>query len=231
MQLLAAVWRTFILYGIILLVMRAMGKREVGHLSPFDLVVAIMIAELAAIPIEQPGIPLLQGLVPIVILAGLQIALAKISLWDVRARALISGVPSIVVARGKVIEPEMRKLNYNLNDLLAQLRDKGHFCLSEVDWAMVECSGKLSVVPKANQRPVVTGDLGLSTAAERMPYALVLDGYLDRTVMEQAGVTEEQLGRKAREQGGRGMDDILFAGTDRHGELYLQLKEKRRRGT
>ncbi|MDQ7794749.1 MAG: DUF421 domain-containing protein [bacterium] len=230
MQLLAAVWRTFVLYGVILLVMRAMGKREVGHLSPFDLVVAIMIAELAAIPIEQPRISIFQGLVPILILAGLQIALAKLSLWNIRARSLISGVPSVVVARGQVVEPEMRRLNYNLNDLLAQLRDKGHFCLSEVDWAMVECSGKLSVVPKADQRPVVASDLGVSTGSERMPLALVLDGYLDRPVMRQAGVTEEQLLTKARELGGQRLSDILFAGTDRQGRLYLQLKEKRRRG-
>ncbi len=227
---LTVLWRAFILYVVILLVMRAMGKREVGHLSPFDLVVSIMIAELASIPMEQVGIPLFQGLIPIFTLVGLQILLAKLSLWSVRIRSLISGVPSVVIAHGKLVESEMRRLRYNLHDLLAQLRDKGHFCPSEVEWAVVECSGKLSVVPRSDQRPVVTGDLGVGTGKEHFPRALVLDGYLDREALRETEVTEEHLLAEIRTQGGLRLQDVLFAGIDRRGRLHLQLKDERRRG-
>jgi uncharacterized membrane protein YcaP (DUF421 family) len=217
------------MYGLVLVVMRTMGKREMGQLSPFDLVVAVMIAELAAIPLERVDAPLLPGMIAILTLMGLEILLAKLSLAGTAARRMISGKPSVVIARGKLVEEEMRRLNYNLDDLMAQLRQKGHFSPAEVEWAVLECSGNLSVVPVGDQRPVVTGDLHVNPGDEHLPRTIILDGELDPGALAAAGLTREQLLDQVRGKGGKGVTDVLFAGTDRQGELSVQLKARSRR--
>ncbi|HSW11025.1 MAG TPA: DUF421 domain-containing protein [Bacillota bacterium] len=229
MQVLLVIGRTFLMYGLVLVVMRTMGKRELGQISPFDLVVAVMIAELAAIPLERVDAPLLPGMIAILTLAGLEILLARTSLAGIAARRIISGRPSLIIARGKLVEEEMRRLNYNLDDLLAQLRRKGHFGPAEVEWAVLECSGDLSIIPVGNQRPVVTGDLGVTTGDERLPRALILDGELDREALAATGLTEKQLLAEVKRKGAKDMRGVLFAGTDRQGELYVQPKAHRRR--
>jgi uncharacterized membrane protein YcaP (DUF421 family) len=228
-QVLLLISRAFLMYGLVLVVMRAMGKREMAQLSPFDLVVAVMIAELAAIPLERVDAPLLPGMIAILTLMGLEILFARLSLASIAARRIISGRPSVVIARGKLVEEEMRRLKYNLDDLLAQLRRKGHFGPAEVEWAVLENSGDLSVLPIRDQRPLVTGDLGVTIKDEQLPHAIILDGKLDSQALADAKLSRKQLLGEVKLKGGQAFEDVLFAGTDRNGQVYLQLKTAKRR--
>ncbi len=171
-------YRTVVLYLAVLLAVRIMGKREVGELSAFDLVVAIMIAELAAMSMERINMPLHEGLVPIFTLVGLEILLSYLSLKSHTIRGLVDGAPSIVIANGKIVEKELRKLRYNVSDLIGQLREKDVANIADVEYAVLETSGELSVVLKSSKRPVTPEDLGLPTKYEGLPVPLIFDGHI-----------------------------------------------------
>ena len=139
--------RTLILYILIIVVLRLMGKRQVGQLQPSELVVALIIADLAAVPMSEVGIPLINGIIPIITLFIMEELLSYISMKSERARGLISGKPSILIERGTIIEDELRRIRYNINDLLEQLRLKNFSNVEDVSYAILETSGQLSVIP------------------------------------------------------------------------------------
>ena len=189
----ASVWRTVIIYFIVLLAVRLMGKRELAQLSPFDFVVAIIIAELAALPMEEKNIPLWEVFIPLGVLVLLEIGLSYIALKSEKARGWIYGFPTVVVAQGKILDSNMRKLRYNTNDLLAQLRDKGIFDVSEVEYAIMEVPGTLSVMPKAGKRPVTPQDLNLKPQEAEIPITVILDGSIHRQNLADLNLQEEMI--------------------------------------
>jgi len=169
--------RTLLLYAIVIVAMRLMGKRQIGQLQPFELVVTLLLSELAAIPMENPGIPLIYGLTPILTLLTAQVILSFISLKSERARSLICGTPNVLIENGKIMEHELQRLRYNLSDLLEQLRANNIPNVADVEFAILETSGQLSVVPKSQKRPVITEDLQLDTKYEGIPYTVKESGY------------------------------------------------------
>ena len=171
MEILTVLLRTLLFYFIIALVYRFMGKREVGELSIMDLIVSILIAELAAIAIDKHEESLLITIIPICVLVIIQIIVAKISLKSTNIREKIEGEPSVIINRGKINFKEMLKQRYNLDDLLTQLREKGIRSIEKVDYAVLETSGKLSVFEK-----------GKDTS---YPLPLVLDGTIDYETLTQ----------------------------------------------
>ncbi|MEW6448317.1 MAG: DUF421 domain-containing protein [Bacillota bacterium] len=179
----AVFYRTVVIYFMVLLVMRLMGKREIGQLSPFDFVVAIIIAEVAALPMEEPEIPLLRGLLPLFVLAGLEVVFSYAALHSRWFRRMMCGTPQLVIWDGQILHREMRRARYNLDDLMAQLREKGYPDPAEVACAVLENSGRLSVVPRGESQPVTRGDLGLESGSTGLPRILVADGeVLDRNL-------------------------------------------------
>lgn len=160
------IYKTLLLYIFIIIVYRIMGKKEVGQLSIVDLIVTILIAELAAISIEQVDSSILVSIVPILVLVVMQITLSYISLKSNKFRNFIDGKPSVIINRGKVNFSLMSKIRYGLDDLLSQLREKGVKSLEEVDYAVLENSGNLSVFQKTKDYPmplIVDGKLNMET--------------------------------------------------------------------
>ena len=147
-------FRTVVIYFFILLVLRLTGKREIGQLSPFDFVVAIIIAEMAAIPLENLDVPIWHGLLPVAILGLLEFSFAWVILMNRKIRLLLYGKPQVVIKNGKVLASEMKKAKYNLDDLMLQLREKDIFNIQDVEFGVLECSGKLSILPKSQKRGV-----------------------------------------------------------------------------
>lgn len=146
--------RALVVYAFVLASMRLMGKREIGNLSPFDLVVAITIAELGALPLQQQDIPLTHGIAPIVVLALLHVVMAAACLKYQGVRRVIIGEPTVIIENGKIISSNMKRLRYNINDVMTQLRGEGYFNVADVEFAVLEPSGSLSVLPKSQARPV-----------------------------------------------------------------------------
>ncbi|HIQ63582.1 MAG: DUF421 domain-containing protein [Christensenellales bacterium] len=216
--------RAAILFLTAVLVIRMMDKRQVSQLQPFELVIAIMIAELAATPMEDVGTPLLYGVAPMLTLLVLHSALSLLSLKSQRLRAFISGKPSILVKQGVVQEKELRRICYDLNDLLEELRAGGILNPAEVGTAILETSGKMSVFPRAQSRPVTPEDMQLPAAYEGIPLTLVLDGEVQHHNLRIGGLDEAWLQAKLSEFGFSGPGDVLLASLDTRGVLLAQGK-------
>ncbi|MGG4146987.1 DUF421 domain-containing protein [Paenibacillus algorifonticola] len=151
MEFLTLVLRTILIYFIVFLIMRFMGKREIGKLSVFDLVISVMIAEIAVIVIEDLDRTMWEGIVPMVILMLVQVGMAFVALKNRKLRQLFDGKPSIIMAKGKLNRDVMRKQRYNLDDFMLQLRENQITRISDVEFAILETSGKLSVIPKSTE--------------------------------------------------------------------------------
>ena len=149
--------RALILYILVVIVMRIMGKRQIGQLQPFELVIAIMISELAAVPMQNTGIPLVYGIIPILTLLILQLLISYLSIKSIRFRALICGKPAMLLKKGRIRESELRKEMYTLSDLLEQLRINNCPNVSDVEYAILETSGQLSVIPKSQKKAADAG--------------------------------------------------------------------------
>ncbi|MDQ0254250.1 uncharacterized membrane protein YcaP (DUF421 family) [Evansella vedderi] len=208
--------RTVVIYIVILLVFRIMGKREIGELSVVDFVISIMLAELAVISIENENAPIAKQIIPMLVLMCIQITLAFVSLKNEKLRKFIDGSPSILIRRGKIDEKEMRKQRYNFDDLMMQLRQKNIKYLSDVEFAILEPSGDLSVIeketgPDAKRHP------------HYLPLPLILDGKIKQDHLTQLGKTEFWLRQELRKLGYRDITKISFCSLDRNDRLYVDL--------
>jgi len=222
--LIEAIYRTVFIYFIVLIMIRLMGKREIGQLSPFDFVVAIIIAELAAIPMESVDIPLWRGIVPLLTLGALEVMLSYAALYSHGLRKFMDGAPQVVIQNGRIIREEMRKARYNLDDLLGQLREKGIYAVNDVEYGILEPSGRLSVILKSQKRPVTPEDLSISTGYEGLPTVLVMDGVIMKDNLKQAGLSEAWLVEKLLERGVSPQSVFLATiGTD--GRLYVDQRD------
>lgn len=217
-------FRALILYSLVVVVMRIMGKRQIGQLQPFELVVAIMISELAAVPMQDTAIPLINGIIPILTLLIAQMSLSFISMLSVRARGIICGKPSVLVENGKINEFNLRKEMYTLNDLLEQLRNSNVFNIADVEFAVLETNGQLSIIPKSQKRPINPEDMNVSTKYEGLPLDLIIDGRIMVKNLNKANLDVSWLKNKLNNLGITNLNDVLFASLDTSGNLYYQEK-------
>lgn len=223
--MLVLVIRTLILYGIVIMAMRIMGKRQLGELQPSELVVAIMISDLASVPMQAIDIPLLSGIVPVLTLIVAEVMMSYLSLKSKTVRKFLSGEPSIVVYDGRINEDELEKMRFNINDLLEELRLNGCHDVSDVAVAVVETSGKLSVIPKDNARGVTVEDLKLENVRhDGLPCTIVSDGTLNDHELKRANKDHIWLTKEIHKRGIKDIKEIFIASLDAEDELFIQLK-------
>lgn len=168
--------RSIILYIIVLIVMRLMGKREIGQLQPFELAIAIMIADLASVPMSEIGIPIINGIIPILGLLVMHLIISYINLKSMKMRQLICGKPSILIYRGKIDENIMRKERFTVNELQERLRANNINDINDVEYAILETSGQVSIIEKPNKRTTIPEDFNIMPEYEGISYDLVIDG-------------------------------------------------------
>lgn len=218
--------RTLILYALVIFALRLMGKREIGQLQPFELVVLLMISDLAAIPSENVGIPLMAGIIPILVLVLTSILLSYIELKSERARGILNGTSSILIERGKIMERELVRNRLPLSDLVEELRMKSIANIADVDYAILETNGQISVLTKSLKRPVTPEDLMLQPHYEGLPIVLIMDGKLNRANLAHASKDLAWLDEEIKKYKLNGIEEVLFASLDSSGDLYLQEKQK-----
>ncbi|WP_078379557.1 DUF421 domain-containing protein [Sutcliffiella halmapala] len=209
--------RTIFLYIVILFIFRVMGKREIGELSVLDLVVFIMIAELAVVAIENPKDELLTALLPMFILMGVQIVLAYISLKSQRIRDIIDGKPSVIINKGKIDEKAMKKQRYNFDDLLVQLREKNVKNVADVEFAILEASGKLSVFEKNQDKE--------NNEEGTLNLPLIMDGVIQEEHLVEIGKTNLWLRQQLRGLGYKDFKNISFCSFN-NGVFFIDIKEE-----
>ena len=221
--------RTVLMYFVVFAVMRLMGKREIGKLSVFDLVISIMIAEIAIFIIEDPDKPLLDGIAPLLVLVIIQISLAYLMLKNEKLRRWFDGKPSMLIENGHINREEMRKQKYNLDDLALQLRMKDVTDIKDVEFAILETNGSLSVFTKAD-REAETGDRSKRNEDARktgyggLPLSLILDGKVQDEHLELIQQSRRWLKEKLREKGIDSFDEVFYCNIDRDGNLFIERK-------
>ena len=209
--------RSLVLVCFAVLAMRLMGKRQVGQLQPFELVIAIMIADLASTPMESLDTPLWRGIVPMVAMVILHQLFTLLSLKSQRLRAFFSGTPTVVIRRGRIDHAALKKLCFNLNDLLEELRTGGILSPTDVGTAIMETSGKLSVFPSSRKRHVCPDDLDIGTGYEGVPLTLVLDGKIEKNNLSLCGQDEKWLAERLGELGFESEKRVLLCYLDTDG--------------
>lgn len=218
--------RTMVLYFYLVSIMRLMGKRQLGQLEPVDFVIALMISELATLPMEDNRIPLIYAIVPITTLVLLQITTSVIELKSEKLRTLLNGEPSILVKDGKVNIKELRHLRYNLDDLLEELRLKGYFNLNEIHYAIMETNGDISILPKNSSSPPNREDLNVKVQDEPLPLPIILDGNINYGNLKLINKDENWLYKKLKHYSIENPKDVFIAilYSNSH-KLYFQYKD------
>lgn len=219
--------RAIIIYSMMFTVLRLMGKRQISDMQPFDLTNTLLIANLASLPMADPSIPLLHGVIPIIALFVVHLLVSKLSLASESVRTLVCGSPLIVIERGVLNEDVMRAANYNLTDLSEQLRLKDVFSISQVEYAILETNGSLSVLLAEQYQPATNEKLGVKTAAVRPDLLLVADGKPHKDALARAGIDEAKLEKELIKLGVDSVGDCLYASLDDRGTLHAQAKLKK----
>lgn len=218
-------FRAIILYIIVLIVMRFMGKREIGQLQPFELAIAIMIADLASIPMTEIGIPIFNGIIPILGLLVMHLLISVINLKSIRARGVICGKPSILIYRGKINEKALKKERFTINELEERLRGNNVFNLGDVEYAILETSGQVTVIQKPEKRTTIPEDFGILPEYEGIPYDLVIDGKVMNGNLQAIGKNYNWL-KKQTEKFGINPEEALVVTLDGKGQIFCQEKDK-----
>lgn len=220
--------RVSILYLLVLIIMRLMGKREIGQMQPFELVIAIMIADLASIPMSDVGVPIFNGIIPILALLVFQLVISFINIKSIKLRGIICGKPSILIYRGKVDEKELIKEKITINELEERLRQNDIFSIGDVEYAILETNGQLSVIQKPEKRNTIAEDFNIIPDYEGIPYDLVLDGKIMYDNLKKIGRDYNWL-KKEAEKFNIKPEDALVITFDGKGQIFCQRKEKKKK--
>ncbi len=218
-------FRTIILYIIVLIVMRLMGKREIGQLQPFELAISIMIADLATIPMTDTGIPIFNGIIPILGLLAMHLIISIINLKSIRGREIICGKPSILIYRGKINEKALKKERFTINELEERLRGGNIVNLGDVEYAILETSGQISVIQKPEKRNTIPEDFNITPEYEGIPYDLVVDGRVMYKNLRIIGKDYNWL-KKQVEKFDMKPEEALVVTFDGKGQIFCQKKDE-----
>lgn len=179
--------RTVILYLTLIGAVRLLGKRQIGQLEPSEFVVAMLLADLAAIPIQDASLPLLSGLVPILTVVGLELVLSFLIMKNVLLRRFLCGKPVILIDNGNILQENLRRTRVTLDELTGHLRQKDVLDITAVQYAILETDGNLSVFPYPEQKPASAADSGIAVKSQSIPITIIQDGFLFREDLHRAG--------------------------------------------
>ena len=180
-------FRTIFLYGVLILVIRLMGKRQISQMEPSEFVVAMLVADLASIPMQEEGVPLYTGIIPILTVLGIELVLSYLSLRSMGVRKLLCGKPVILIENGKILQNNLRRTRVTLDELTGHLREKDVLDLSAVQFAILETNGNLSVFPYPKERPATAAEAGIQARKQYLPVTVISDGKLIEDNLKIAG--------------------------------------------
>lgn len=216
--------RATIIYIVVLVVIRLMGKRQIGEMQPFELVITLILADLACIPMSEISVPLAHGIVPIISLFVLHYVICLLGRKSMKARYIISGRPAVLVTPQGINYNELIKLNMNLDDLIESLRGCGVFAIDEVAYAILETNGKMCVITKAGSSPVTKDDMKVSYEPSALPVSLVMDGRVMQENLRVAKLTDVFIEDCKSKCHIHKTKDIALLTIDNNGKVFVQPK-------
>lgn len=222
--MISVIIRTFIIYCAVTIFVRLMGKRQLGELQPGELVITLLVSEIAASPVIDNSIPLLNSIIPLMLLVGFEIISSLINMKSVRFRYITDGKPITVIRNGEIDQKQLKKLRFTTNDLLSALRQKDVFNIEDVEYAIVETTGMLSVLLKPEKRSSTPKNYDKPEKDTGMPCAVVIDGKIININFEDCGVTLEEIKNKIKHSK-LNMKDIMLMTVDKNKQYYIVIRE------
>ena len=216
--------RGIILYLVLIFAVRLMGKRQIGQMEPSEFVVTMLVANLAAIPMQDGGIPLFSGLVPILTVLGVELVLSWLTLRSVALRRFLCGKPVILIDNGVLLQDNLRQTRVTLDELTGHLREKDVLDITQVQYAILETDGNLSVFPFPKNKPAAARDAGIQVKQQSLPVTIIEDGYLSRENLARAGKDEIWLEKVLRQHSANGNSTMLLT-VDASDKIYWLGKE------
>ncbi len=211
--MLTSYWRTLFIYLVLIVVIRLMGKRQIGQMEPSEFVVTMFVANLASILMEDVSLPLYAGLIPIFTVLGLELVLAGLSMRSIKIRKLLCGKPVILIENGKIIQENLRKTRVTLDELTGHLREKDVLDLQSVQYAILETNGNLSVFPFPKEKPASAKEAGIQVKRQYFPITIISDGKLMKENLSVAGKDEKWV-KKVLQQKDASIDDTWLLTVD-----------------
>ena len=221
--MLVTLLRTIILYILVLITIRVLGKRQVGELQPADLVLTILLSEILVIPMQDPEIPLVHTFIPVLLLIGFEIVISVISLKSLRFRTLLQGNSLIVIRNGVVDQKQLQRLRFTVDDLLEALRKKDVFDITTVQYAIVETDGTLSVLLKPENKVPTAGELQVQLPDNGMPTVIISDGKVVETDFKECNMTPEKMKKLIRKKH-IDVENVLLMTMDKKGNTHMIKK-------
>lgn len=210
--------RTIFLYALVILVIRLMGKRQIGELQPYEFVITIMISDLAALPMQDTRLPLILGIIPIITLLFVKVVLSFIQLKSQKIRKILDGEPCILISRGKIDYDVLKKQQINLDELMEEIRLAGYFNLSEIEFGILENNGQMSFL---------TSDKNPTNSKVNLPVIYVLDGKVNNNSLTTSNKSYDWIVNQLKKHNINCIDDVLIAMTDTNGKFICQLHNRK----
>lgn len=186
--------RSLVLYFVLLIAMRLMGKRQLGELQPFELAITLVASDLVCIPMSDSSIPILYGIIPVFSLFLVHILITKLATKSIKFRKFLNGKPIIIIEKGNILPDVMKELNLNIDDIMEALRGAGYFNPSEVEYAILETNGNMSVMPKSQNRPLCPDDVDVQVDEAQIPVAVIMEGeFVAENLSQLDGDTKERV--------------------------------------
>ncbi len=222
----ALFFRTIILYLCVITAMRIMGKRQLGELQPSEFVVALMISDLASIPLGEKDVGLLRGIIPITALVLMELVFSVLVIKSEFMRRVVTGSPVQIIKDGKILMKKLSRMRICIDDVMEQLRLAGYSSISQIDSAIIETNGQLSIIPIESERPIICSDLGIHPEQTHVPHTIISDGVLREKNLRGAGLSEKWLQKKLAKYNIRDYSQVAFLSVTDENEIVLQISEK-----
>lgn len=216
--------RVLIIYITVLVFLRLMGKRQIGEMQPYEVVITLIIADLATLPMSDTNIPLLNGILPLAILVLIHYIITFLTRKSVNIRRIMSGRPVVVVSPNGIEYKALKDLNMNIDDLLEGIRQCNYYSLDQVLYVIVETNGKLSVIPTSVNAPATAQDVQAKNPEAQLPHVIVSDGKIIKEQMKELNINEQKLQQIFRKIKVDKLKDLIILSIDKSGKIYYQIK-------
>jgi len=218
--------RVIIIYILVLFLFRLMGKRQLGQMQPFELVLTLIIADLATIPMAEMNVPLLNGIIPLLTLVIIHFVLTTLTKHSTRFSRLISGKPIIVVGPDGIVYNALKKLNITIDDLFESIRGAGYFSFEEIEYVIMETNGQVSVMPKPEFSPATNGDLKIEKESDSLPLTIISEGKFMEDNLEISNHTKDFYLKILKKEKVEKIKDVLILTISKKGNIFFQTKHK-----
>lgn len=217
--------RTLITYFTLLIVMRLLGKRQLGEMELSEFIVAALIADMAAHPLQDIGIPMINGLIPILTLFCCEVMLAGLSMKSIKIRSVLFGKPSMLIVRGKINQSEMRANRFTVDELMQELRNRSISDISKIEYAILETDGQLNVIPFPAEKPPTASQLGINVGDGGYPTIVINEGRILSNNLKQLGLDDNWLKKELKTNGYGEAESVYLMTVNQAGESYISGKE------